>query len=273
MTELENEIMEPVTKSTEQMFEVEYTEFERPMFFFNLGATQDPRATLIGNTHFKEGQGTFFSDSVFVKAIQTENAIIMLDELSRAHPEAWNILMTVLDQGQRYLRLDEQDGAPTIKVAEGVCFIATANIGNEYTSARVMDRAIMDRFAIIEMETLSKEDEADLLKKMFPLVDNYDLEAIAEISSTTRAKQRSADPELSNSISTRVAVETAELLSDGFTLFEAAEVTIYPFFDADGGADSERVLVKQLVQKFQRSEDTDVFNTKATDTSSIENPF
>jgi len=275
MTELENDIMEPVTKSTEQMFEVEYTEMERPMFFFNLGATQDPRATLIGNTHFKEGQGTFFSDSVFVKAIQTPNAIIMLDELSRAHPEAWNILMTVLDQGQRYLRLDEQDGAPTIKVAEGVCFIGTANIGNEYTSARVMDRAIMDRFAIIEMTTLSKEDEADLLKQMFPLVDEYDLKAIAEISSTTRSKQRSENPELSNSISTRVAVETAELLSDGFTLFEAAEVTIYPFFDADGGADSERTLVRQLVQKFQRLEDKDVFNTgtTSTDTSKMENPF
>ena len=31
---------------------------ERPDFYFNLGATQDPRATLIGNVHFNEGQGT-----------------------------------------------------------------------------------------------------------------------------------------------------------------------------------------------------------------------
>ena len=80
----------------------------RPDFYFNLGATQDPRATLIGNVHFDKKAGTYFSESLFVKAIQTENAVILMDELSRAHPDAWNILMTVLDEGQRYLRLDEQ---------------------------------------------------------------------------------------------------------------------------------------------------------------------
>ena len=107
---------------------------DRPNFYFNLGATQDPRATLIGNTHFDKAKGTYFSEALFVKAIQTPNAVILMDELTRAHPDAWNILMTVLDQGQRYLRLDEADGQATIKVADGVCFVATANIGNEYLS-------------------------------------------------------------------------------------------------------------------------------------------
>ena len=74
---------------------------DRPDFYFNLGATQDPRATLIGNVQFKEGSGTYLSESLFVKAIQTPNAVILLDELSRAPPDAWNILMTVLDSGQR----------------------------------------------------------------------------------------------------------------------------------------------------------------------------
>ena len=77
---------------------------DRPDFYFNLGATQDPRASLIGNVHFDKGKGTYFSESLFVKAIQTPNAVILLDELTRAHPDAWNILMTVLDYGQRYLR-------------------------------------------------------------------------------------------------------------------------------------------------------------------------
>ena len=122
------------------------TALDRPFFYFNLGATQDPRATLIGNTHFDSKQGTFFAESAFVKAIKTPKAQILLDELSRAHPDAGNILMTVLDQGQRYLRLDEKEGSPIVEVAEGVTFIATANIGNEYTSTRVMDRALLDRF-------------------------------------------------------------------------------------------------------------------------------
>ncbi len=62
--------------------------------------------------------------------------------------------MTVLDEGQRYLRLDEDINAPTIYVAPGVSFIATANIGTEYTSTRVLDRALMDRFEIIEVDIL-----------------------------------------------------------------------------------------------------------------------
>jgi ATP-dependent Clp protease ATP-binding subunit ClpA len=159
---------------------------ERPDFYFNLGATQDPRATLIGNTHFSKEDGTYFSESLFVKAIQTENAVILLDELSRAHPEAWNILMTVLDLNQRYLRLDEKDGAPTIKVAPGVSFIATANVGNEYTSTRVMDRALMDRFITIEMDALDQDMEYKLLKMKYPAAHDASVRAVAEIASITR---------------------------------------------------------------------------------------
>ena len=232
----------------------------RPHFYFNLGATQDPRATLIGNTHFKKEEGTSFSQSAFVKAIQTENAVILLDEISRAHPEAWNILMTVLDYGQRYLRLDEQEDAPTIEVAEGVCFIATANIGNEYTATRAMDRALVDRFTIIEMDTLNKEQESDLLKDLHPGITVEQADTIAEIASLTRKEVTNEAPKLTNAISTRLSVEIAGLLEDGFTLPEAAEACIYPFFDADGGVDSERTYIKQLVQKYIGTAEEDIFN-------------
>ena len=223
---------------------------DRPDFYFNLGATQDPRSTLIGNTHFKKDEGTSFSQSAFVKAIQTKDAVILLDELSRAHPEAWNILMTVLDYGQRYLRLDEQENAPTIPVAEGVTFIATANIGNEYTATRSMDRALVDRFTIIEMDTLNKDQESELLKDLHPGITKEQANTIAEIASLTRKELSNESPKLTNAISTRLSVEIAGLLEDGFTLPEAAETCIYPFFDNDGGVDSERTYMKQLVQKY-----------------------
>jgi len=226
----------------------------RPDFYFNLGATQDPRATLIGNTHFDQKKGTFFSESAFVKAIKTPNAVILLDELSRAHPDAWNILMTVLDQGQRYLRLDEAENSPIVNVAEGVTFIATANIGSEYTSTRVIDRAILDRFVTIEMDVLNDEQEYGLLKFMFPEVDDADLKAIAEIAHHTRTQSMSENGKLSAMVSTRASVEMAGLIYDGFDLFEAAEISIFPFFSPDGGVDSERTYVKQLVQKYQKDE-------------------
>ena len=223
---------------------------DRPDFYFNLGATQDPRASLIGNVHFDKGKGTYFSESLFVKAIQTENAVILLDELTRAHPDAWNILMTVLDQGQRYLRLDEADGQNTIKVADGVTFIATANIGNEYTATRQLDKALMDRFTIIEMDVLNDEEEFGLLKYMFPTVDETALKNVADITHLTRIEAGNDNPRITSGVSTRTSVEIAGLLFDGFSLMEAADITIYPQYDATGGVDSERTFVRQIVQKF-----------------------
>ena len=201
---------------------------DRPDFYFNLGATQDPRATLIGNVHFEKSKGTYFSESLFVKAIQTPNAVILLDELTRAHPDAWNILMTVLDQGQRYLRLDEQDGQATINVAEGVCFVATANIGNEYTATRQLDKALMDRFVVIEMDTLTDDQEHGLLEYMFPTVESAMLKNVASIAFLTRSESLADNPRITSGISTRTSVEIAGLLFDGCTIEEEADITIYP---------------------------------------------
>ena len=168
--------------------------------------------------------------------------------------------MTVLDYGQRYLRLDEHEDAPTIEVAEGVCFIATANIGNEYTATRAMDRALVDRFTIIEMDTLNKDQESDLLKDLHPGITKEQANIVAEIASLTRKEVTNEAPKLTNAISTRLSVEIAGLLEDGFTLPEAAETCIYPFFDADGGVDSERTYIKQLVQKSIGTAEEDIFN-------------
>ena len=246
---------------------------DRPDFYFNLGATQDPRATLIGNTHFDKNKGTFFSESAFVKAIKTPNAVILMDELSRAHPDAWNILMTVLDQGQRYLRLDEAEGSPIVKVAEGVTFIATANIGNEYTSTRVMDRAILDRFVTIEMDVLNDEQEFGLLKYMFPEIPEDTLTAIAEIAHHTRVQSMSDSGKVTAMVSTRASVEMAGLIYDGFDLFEAAEISIFPFFSQDGGVDSERTYIKQLVQKYVKDESNEPLFTEVESEDKEEIPM
>ena len=222
----------------------------RELFYVNLGATQDPRGTLIGNTHFSKEAGTYFNESAFVNAIKTPNTVILLDEISRAHPEAWNILMTVLDPGQRYLRLDEAVGSPEIKVAEGVSFVATANLGAEYTAVRVMDRALIDRFTIAEIPFLNQDQETSLLSKIYPTLDATQASNLAEIAATTRTELQSDAPKVSTMISTRSVIEMAGLMDDGFTLAECAQVGIYPLFSDEGGMQSERTFVKQLIQKF-----------------------
>jgi len=233
---------------------------DREVIYFNLGATQDPRSTLIGNTHYNKDTGTYFSESLFVSAIQKENTVILLDELSRAHPEAWNILMTVLDPIQRYLRLDEKDNSPTIKVADGISFIATANIGMEYTATRVIDRAILDRFSLIEMEPLSQENEYTLLKGKFPSINEKLLFNLCAIVGDIRKELSSDTPRLSTMVSTRNTIEIASLLDEGFSLDDAAELLIYPLFPNDGN-DSERVFIKQLIQKYVgKSSKDDLFD-------------
>ena len=96
---------------------------------------------------------------------------------------------------------------------------------------------------------------------MFPHVDPTLLEAVAEIAHTTRMESKSDTGKVSTGISTRTSVEMAGLIYDGFGLDEAAEVSIFPQFADDGGVDSERTFVKQLVQKFMNDgSDENLFN-------------
>ncbi len=187
---------------------------DRPFFYFNFGSTQDARATLIGNTTFKKTEGTVFNPSQFVKAIDTPNAIILLDELSRGHHDAWNILMPVLDTTQKYIRLDETEDSAIIKVANGVCFIATANVGNEYTATRA------------------------------------DFKALTRISEETKLSCKMENSKINTFITTDSVIEMGGLILDGFSIKDVAEMTIYPQYSEDGGQDCERLFVKQLAQKY-----------------------
>jgi hypothetical protein len=65
-------------------------------------------------------------------------------------------------------------------------------------------------------------------------------------------------------------VEIAGLLYDGFGLDEAAEVTVYPQFSEDGGMESERTYVKQLVQKYvSDGSSDDLFNEEEIENANL----
>lgn len=230
---------------------------DRPLFNIPLGSTQDPRSVIIGNTHFatvatdEHAAGTFTALSYFAKAIQTPNALILLDELTRAHPDAWNLLMPVLDQKQRFLRVDEDPNTPTIRVADGVTFIATANIGSQYTATRVLDGALADRFSIVEVEPLGRDDELALLREKFADgVEDRLLQAVVNIAVATRVEAAGEESNIPDGVSTRTTIELTELLYDGFSLVDALEVTVYPQYSDAGGASSPRAFVRKMAQKF-----------------------
>ena len=100
---------------------------------------------------------------------------------------------------------------------------------------------------------------------MFPLVPQKALENIAGITEMTRKECNNEESRLSAPVSTRTSVEIASLLYDGFKLEEAAQITIYPQYSMDGGVDSERTFVKQIVQKFcDDGTEEDLFNIEDT---------
>ena len=245
------------TGKTQIVFKASET-LDKQIFYFNLGSTQDVRSALIGNTYFKDG--TYFEESAFVKAIKSPNTVILLDELSRANPEAWNILMPVLDANIRKLRLDESTNSPVIDVADGVSFIATANVGYEYSSTRALDRALVDRFSVVEMDVLDKDQEMKLLSMKYPELNAISTEMICDISSKIRDEARRDNAKISSVLSTRMLLEIAEMILDDFNLEEIAELIIFPQYPDDGGTDSERIYIRQLVQKYiQKGDKEDLF--------------
>jgi nitric oxide reductase NorQ protein len=244
---------------------------DRPFFYFNLGATQDPRSTLIGNTHFNKETGTYFAQSTFVKAIQTEGAVILLDELSRAHPEAWNILMTVLDESQRYLRIDESPDTEVVKVADGVSFLATSNEGIQYTSTRKVDFALADRFAILEMDILSKMQQQSLIRHACPKIDDKTVEILTSIYDQINTELATNNGKIQTRMSTRSMIRAARHICDGFSINEALDLCIYPYFDGEGGLDSERTFVQIIAQKYVGTGDLE--NENMFDEADTNNQF
>jgi hypothetical protein len=135
-----------------------------------------------------------------------------------------------------------------------------------------MDKALMDRFTIVEMDVLTEADETELLNIMFPSVDSTTLSNVAKIATLTRTESNSDTARINSGISTRTTVELCGLLYDGFTLQESAEVSIYPQYDNTGGVDSERTFVKQIVQKFcDDGSSDDLFNEDEMATAEEDN--
>jgi MoxR-like ATPase len=221
---------------------------------FNIGSTQDARATLIGNTTYKKETGTVYHRSAFVKAITTPYTIVLLDELTRGTHDAWNIIMPVIDPTQRCLRLDEDEESSVVNVAEGVSFIATANIGNEFTATKVLDRALARRFPIkLEMPPLKATELKTLFNFRFPdrtPIQVSLMDTLSEISDDIMAQCKLEEASISTFIPPANMVEMAELVMDGFTLEEIAEAAIYTEYPDDPGADSERTSVKSIIQKY-----------------------
>ena len=195
----------------------------------NCGSTQDARTALLGHFTLQDGN-TKFEQSDFLKAVQTPNTLIILDELSRASDDAYNILFPVLDfRGD--IRVDEEDGnARYIKVDETVKFVATANVGMEYSSARSIDRALLDRFIIFNLEYIKGKELKKYLTSIYgkevggkakPLCDIYDY-----------SHKLFHQAEISTRLSTRMIIESTPLVKT-FSVAQILDNVLLSVFSQD----------------------------------------
>jgi len=111
-----------------------------------------------------------------------------------------------------------------------------------------------------------------LLEAMYP--DTNDeakilYRRICKIAEHTRIQVKKAESRLETFIPTGTVIECAELINDGFSLREIAEMVIYPNYSEEGGMESQRTYIKQLVQKYL-DDDSSKEKNPMTDPDNIE---
>ena len=182
----------------------------------NCGSTQDARSALIGYFTLKNGD-TVFQESDLLKAIQEPNTMVILDELSRASDDALNILFPLLDF-RSDIRVEERDEDRMVKVANNVKFVATANVGLEYSATRSIDRASQLNGYI---KKLHGKEVADQMK---PLSQVYGY--------THKMVKKS---KIGTALSTRMILDVIPLVSK-FTIGQILENVILSIYQTDSSS-------------------------------------
>ena len=197
-----------------------------------------------------EGGSSKFDYAKFAQDIQ-KPGVILLDELSRAPIQSNNILFPCLDDRRTLpVEIAGCKDTRTITVHPEVCFIATANIGAEYTGTNIMDRALQNRFFPIELNYLDSKQESKVLQQRCG-VSEADANLIVRVATEIRNIYKKQ--ELSISVSTRETLMVANLVSDGWTLKEALCMVFLPLFE--GSADpteeaTERGKIRKLLMTY-----------------------
>jgi len=118
----------------------------------------------------------------------------------------------------------------TIKVDPSVRFVATANIGLDYSSARALDRALKDRFIPFHLDYITGKQlkkyitslhDGEVSKNMKPLLDIYDY-----------SHQQYKDSKISSQISTRMVLECVPLL-DAFKIPDILNHVLLAMYEED----------------------------------------
>ena len=209
---------------------------------YDMGSMYDPVSGLLGVHRLQKGGESVFDYAKFTQDIQ-KPGVILLDELSRAPVTTNNILFPCLDS-RRMLPVEMAGGDElrSIAVHPDCVFIATANVGAEYTGTMSMDRALVGRFFPLELDYMPLDSEVQVLTKRCGILP-ADAENIANVAGTVRSLY--GKQEISCTISTRETLAAARLVADGWSSLEAMELTFLPLFEGTR-TEGERGMVAKI---------------------------
>lgn len=212
------------------------------LHIFDMGSMMDPISSLLG-VHRLEAGGSIFDYAKFTQVIQ-EPCVILLDELSRAPQSAMNILFPCLDD-RRSLSIEIAcgKGIREIKIHPEVTFIATANVGAEYSGTNSMDRALVNRFFTLELGYIPAKEESAVLSKRTG-ISKADSDMIVKVAGNIR--NLASKQEVSSSPSIRETLMVAELVADGWTLGQAMQMVYLPLYEGTKSEGERGTIYKTL---------------------------
>ena len=191
-----------------------------PITIFDMGTMTDPIMGLVGTNTIQVQEGVTVSKFVksrFSDAIQ-QPGIVLLDELSRASPQANNLLFPCLDFRRELSMEYAFNDSDPIKIHPKCVFFATANIGSQYSGTSKIDRALLDRFMLIEMDHLNSNQTKDILKQCYPGVSSADINTIVSIYD--QINKANEEFTISFGLSFRHLKQITGIVQDGFTIYD-----------------------------------------------------
>jgi len=223
-----------------------------PLNILDMGTMTDPISGLIGihTVTIVDGKTTStFKKSRFSEIIQ-QPGIVLLDELSRASTQANNLLFPCLDF-RRELSMEYcfEDQTP-VKVHPECVFIATANLGSQYTGTHKIDRALLDRFMTIKVQTPDSADIKASLRVTYPDVKATELNTIIKIYENILEAHKSF--KIDFKLSFRHLKYVTSMVEDGFTIYDA----YYALCSGISGMEDTKIIKDLLaVSKSKKSEE------------------
>lgn len=189
--------------------------------YFDMGTMTDPIMSLIGNHVISVENGktiSKFAPSRFSEVIQ-KPGIVVLDELSRASAGSNNLLFPCLDFRRELPMEYSFENRESIKIHPECVFIATSNTGSAYTGTHKLDKALQDRFTIIEIDSLNRDGINFIIKNQFPTLSVADQKSIIDIYFKINGLYEAF--KLSFNLSIRHLKSIAKMVASGFTTYDA----------------------------------------------------